>query len=142
MMHRRRLLQMLGLAAVAPALPTTPAAKPALTVDELSFPLSIVAEDFQDPLYAIASTQGTNGERYRHHMPATMRYQDGPAQWQTRLVVEFTATFNGTVRSVEIARGDNTLVTLYRDAFDSPHWNAGMLVRVTIGTDNNPSEAA
>lgn len=76
-------------------------------------------------------------------MPATMRYVEHKGRpWADDLVVEFTSIFTGTVRSVEIARGDNPLVTLYAAAMDTPHWMTGMLVRVTIGIDGNPSEDA
>lgn len=140
-MNRRSLLQMLGLAAVAPVLPSIPAAAKVQTPPFKAVWPYIVAK-FQDPLHAIAFTKGANGERYRAYMPATVRYLKHKGRpWADDLVVEFTASFTGTVESVEIGRGDDALVTVYRDAFETPYWTSGMLVRVTIGIDNHPSEA-
>lgn len=136
-MNRRRLLQALGLGALAPVLPNIPvaAAEPRRIIDPVT---AVLDKQFEDPLYAIAFTEGPQGERYRHHMPATRV----PTISSGNIVVEFTSIFTGTVRSVEIARGDNTLVTLYRDALDTQYWTTGALVRVVISINSNPTEAA
>lgn len=140
MMHRRSLLMMLGLGGAVASLPNLPVAAAAQLKPTV---LAAVAAEFRDPLYAIAFVRGPNGERYRHHMPATMRYHEhGGRPWADDLVVEFTSSFTGTVVSVEIAHADETLLTVYAAAMETPHFMAGSSVRVTFGLDHFTTEEA
>lgn len=127
MIHRRALLQGMGLVAVASAIPMLPA--PAVAKIE---PMAAIAAEFRDPLYVVAFTRGLQGERYFHHMPATARYEDGDKIWCQSLVIECVACFTGTVVTIEVRRGDELLFTMDSSAMVTPHVTDGSDIRLTL----------
>lgn len=127
MIHRRTLLQMLGLGAVASAVPMLPVpavAKPT--------PMAALAAEFQDPLYVVAYTRGLQGERYHHHMPAKAHYAPGDKPWRDNLVIDCISCFTGTVITLDVRRGDNLLLTMSGSELDTPHIMDGSNIRLTL----------
>lgn len=127
MIHRRTLLQMLGIGAVASAIPMLPlpaAAKPT--------PMAALAAEFQDPLYIVAYTRGPQGERYHHHMPAKAFYAPGDKPYRENLVIDCVSCFTGTVITLDVRRGEEVLLTMSGNDLDTPHVINGSNIRLTL----------
>lgn len=127
MIHRRTLLQMLGIGAAASALvsiPTPAVAKPT--------PMAALAAEFQDPLYVVAYTRGLQGERYHHHMPAKAHYEPGDKPHRENLVIDCIACFTGTVITLDVRRGENVLFTMSGNDLDTPHIVNGSSLWLTL----------